>query len=180
VTRKLRPVEIPLPEDIQEAVLGLPVNGDLGTTTVGELLRKAQTYMDLAEDAVQKNPLLQVAATHLMQKENRRGTPEIQIGLGGTVSLVVRYNGVSEEPPRTPLPSLGVLREIAAKNGVDISDLGRKKTEILERLRKSGISAISSPTPEASWQSSATGSSERETDSKVSQTLPTSSPTGES
>ena len=54
MTRKLREVEIPIPEGMQEAILDLPViqEGE-EPTTVGELVRRAHEALLKANETVQ-------------------------------------------------------------------------------------------------------------------------------
>jgi hypothetical protein len=145
VTRKLKPVETDLSEDIQDAVLDLPVRlpeGEL--TTVGELIEKARESLRLANAAVQNNALIQTTAAFLMKQDKRRGNPSILVRMDGSVVLRVTYGEEEDEEPApeawTPpeskpkLPTLPELRERAERLRVDISDLGRQKLNIIARL----------------------------------------------
>jgi len=143
VTRKLKPVEADLDDDIQEAVRSLPVRlPDGSLATVGDLVAKARECLLLANEAVQGNALIQTTANFLMKQEKRRGHPSIQVRLDGTAVLIVGYG--EEEPSvevlplkkTAKLPSLEDLRDQAAEAGVDISDLGRKKKKIIARLEQ--------------------------------------------
>jgi hypothetical protein len=147
VTRKLKPVEVNLDEEIQEAILGMPVrlpDGDLAT--VGDLVRRANEAMQLANAAIQENALVQTTATFLMKREKRRGTPTIILHMDGTAVLHIVYgekdNGpLAVEAPvptqKSKLPSLDELRRRAAAANVDITDLGRQKKKIIERIEAS-------------------------------------------
>ena len=139
MTRKLKPVEVPLTAEVQQAVLSLPVLGCEGLTTVGELVQHASRCLQKANKAVQTNALTQLTANHLMRSANRRGTPNIVVHLEGSASLVVSYGEGPHDPeePATPakqLPTLEALRAVAAERNVDISYLGRQKLLIMEKL----------------------------------------------
>jgi len=137
VTRKLKPVEVKVSDEIQDAVLNLPVeNGSGEITTVGRLVEVASTALRKANLAIEDNALIRLTAQHLMKSGKRRGTPRIQVRLDGSVCLNVFYSDSEEEEPK-PLPSITELRAMAGKLGVDISDLGRKKIKILARLKAS-------------------------------------------
>ena len=141
MTRKLKPVEVELSEEVQQAVLSLPVQNDDGSlSTVGDLIKKAADSIEAANQAIQDNALIQLTASHLMKQEKRRGNPSVVVKLDGTAVLLITYgessNPAPPEPlaPRSKLPSLDVLRKKAEEMGVDISDLGRKKKMIIARL----------------------------------------------
>lgn len=149
MTRRLKPVELELDEKIQKAVLEIPVRMlDQNLTTVGLLIKTASDALEVANRAIQDNALIQLTASHLMKQEKRRGTPNIQARLDGSVVLLVSYYE-DEEPPSLPtesiqpsnhvskkLPSLEELRKRAQEMGVDVSDLGRQKINILRRLEE--------------------------------------------
>lgn len=143
MTRKLKPVETDLEPEIQEAVLSLPVSLPDGTlATVGDLVRRAEDNLKLANEAVRNNALIQKTASFLMKQDKRRGFPTVVVRIDGTAALRISYSE-EEEPllPEAPtntkssLPSLDELRDRARELGVDISDLGRKKRKIIERLQ---------------------------------------------
>lgn len=142
MTRKMKPVEVELSSEVQQAVLSLPVRGQEGSlSTVGDLIREAREALDKANAAIHENALIQLTASHLMKQEKRRGNPSILARLDGTAYLRIIYGG-EEEVLDTPeplvqspkLPNLPSLRKKAAELGVDISDLGRQKKKIMERL----------------------------------------------
>lgn len=144
MTRKLKPVEVELSEEVQQAVLSLPVkNEDGSATSVGDLIREASEALARANAAIQENALIQLTASHLMKQEKRRGHPSIGVKLDGTAVLRIAYGTTAEAPqapaplaPKSKLPSLPTLRQKAEALGVDISDLGRKKKLIIERLEE--------------------------------------------
>jgi hypothetical protein len=151
VTRKLKPVEVNLDEEIQAAILDLPVQlPDGGLATVGDLVRKAAECMRLANEAVQGNALIQTTASFLMKQEKRRGASTILVRMDGSAVLHITYGekGTTapvEAPKKSKLPSLDALRKRAAEAEVDISDLGRQKKKILARLEGHGRESDSTP-----------------------------------
>lgn len=139
MTRKLKPIDVPVNGSVAEGVLNLPVVGEDGTiTTVGETIRQASLLMELANTALANNPLCAVAAQALMKEQKRRGNPSFVVSPSCEVFLHIAYGEDTddESAPPAPLPSLDELRELAKDRGVDISDLGRQKRAILERLEK--------------------------------------------
>jgi hypothetical protein len=140
MTRKLTSSEVPLDKEVQEAILALTLVDRSGeTTTLGRLVTEALRNLQEANDFLRASPLIQITAENLMQKEKRRGTPTLCISGEGEVLLRIAWGDVSPEgPPANPekLPTLDELREQARSLGVDISDLGRQKLNILQRLRE--------------------------------------------
>lgn len=137
MTRKLKPIAVPVQGSVAEGVLSLPVVVEDGTiTTVGETIRKAAALMESANRAVAENPLCQVAAQSLMKEQKRRGNPSFVVNSSCEVFLHIGYG--KEEPANAdaPLPSLEELRAQAEEMGVDINDLGRQKRSILKRLEE--------------------------------------------
>lgn len=140
LTRRLKPVEIGLGADIQQAVLSLPLEVGGSLTTVGALVKRAEEDIQLANQVVRGNALIRMAADSIMKREKRRGTPHIIIHINGSVVLQITYDeeeGVEVSVPEVKLkklPSLDDLRVQSQEMGVDISDLGRQKRKIIERL----------------------------------------------
>jgi len=137
LTRKLKPLEIELSDSVREAILELPVQASEGLTNVGCILKQARSALDTVNEVVRENALIQLTANHLMRTHKRRGTPTIEVRLDGTVVLVVHYpDGVEDAQPPSPakLPTLETLRALALEAGIDISDLGRQKINIMRRL----------------------------------------------
>jgi len=142
LTRKLREVEIPIPEGMQEAILDLPViqEGE-EPTTVGDLVQRAHDALFKANETVQNSVLATMAAELVLKEQRKRGTPTIVLDIEGNAKLSVTYS--SSAPPKVltngkgKLPSLTKLREEAKALGVDISDLGRGKLQIIQRLEES-------------------------------------------
>lgn len=134
MTRKMKPVDYPLDSQVAEGVLNLPVVDPEGRlTTIGETVALAGRLLESANKALNNNALATIAAQALMKDQKRRGVPSFVVDSDGRVSLHIAYSGKTEATA-DPLPSLGALRARAASVGVDISDLGRQKKAILERL----------------------------------------------
>lgn len=168
MTRKLRPVEAELDEEIRDAILSLPVKLSDGTlATVGDLVRHAEESLRVANEAIQNNALIATTAAFLMKQEKRRGNPTIHVRLDGSAVLRITYGEEDEEEevvlPEAPtaakkskLPTLDELRDRAERMRVDISDLGRKKIEILkrldeaEKLQEGGVTPLEQPLHAAS------------------------------
>jgi hypothetical protein len=69
-----------------------------------------------------------------MRTEKRRGVPTIRISGEGEVLLHLSWGEEQLPEPLEKLPTLDVLREKARSMGIDISDLGRQKRNIIQRL----------------------------------------------
>ena len=141
MTRKLRPLDLPVSPALREALFGLAVPTSEGThTTVGLLVEEAMEALRRANEVLARNELVTVTARTLMKDQKRRGTPALQVCPDGTVVLRVHYEGDGKAPLSVGslggagLPSLDILRQRAAEAGVDISDLGRQKRQIMARL----------------------------------------------
>ena len=139
MTRKLKPIDVPVEGKVAQGILDLPVVTPEGSiTTVGATIEQAAQLMSLANTALTKNPLCEVAATALMKEQKRRGNPSFRVDSKCRVFLHIDYHdgGNNIEEPE-PLPSLEALRSEAAERGIDISDLGRQKRAIVKRLGES-------------------------------------------
>ena len=136
MTRKMKPVDYPLDSQVAEGVLNLPVVDPEGRlTTIGQTVALAGRLLESANKALNNNALATIAAQALMKDQKRRGIPSFVVDSDGRVSLHISYSGGAEATTDPdPLPSLEALRARAASVGVDISDLGRQKKAILERL----------------------------------------------
>jgi len=141
MTRKLRPVDIPVSPALREALFGLAVPTEEGThTTVGLLVEEAKEALRRANKVLAESELVAVTARTLMKEQKRRGNPSLRVNPEGVVVLRVQYDREGKPAPvvgalgGAGLPSLDALRQQAAEVGVDISDLGRQKRQIMARL----------------------------------------------
>ena len=140
MTRKRTPVEVPVPDSLREAVLDIAVQQPDGTvTSVGVLLRSACEAIAEANEALAANGLVEIAVKDLMRGYRRRGRANIIVNAKGDVMLRIGGDpakGISSTtaPGGSGLPSLQCLRALAEQRGVEISDLGRRKREIIRRL----------------------------------------------
>ena len=140
MTRKLKPVEIPVQEPFRTAVLAVAVTDGEGFTTVGTLVAEAQVALKRANEALADNSLVALAAQDMMKGHRRRGGATIEVGADGSVHLQITYVNKRTSPNTTVapggagLPSLSALREEAEDLGVGIEDLGRQKRKIIQRI----------------------------------------------
>jgi hypothetical protein len=141
LTRKLKPVDIPVPEPFRSAMLSVAVpNEDGGFTTVGTLVHEAREAIDRANEALKSNSLVTLAAQDMMKGHRRRGRASVEVGADGTVLLHITYgktqapDGVTTAPGGAGLPSLDALRKEAEEYGIDISHLGRQKRKIMDLI----------------------------------------------
>ncbi len=140
MTRKLKPADIPLEEDVQAAILSMTLLTEEGTpTTLGNLVKEALRNLSLANSFLKNSPLIKITAENLMRVEKKRGSPTLRVSEAGEILLRISWGeeeeGEVEEAPQK-LPSLDSLRERAKLLGVDISDLGRQKHNILKRIKE--------------------------------------------
>lgn len=143
MTRKLTSSEVPLDREVQEAILALTlVSPSGGATTLGGLVSEAMRNLKEANNFLQASPLVQITAENLMRRERKRGTPMLRISGEGEVVLRLTWGEGLDDVPSPPekLPTLDELREQALSKGVGISDLGRQKLKIIQRLRESEAS----------------------------------------
>lgn len=141
MTRKLKPVDIPVPEPFRSAMLSVAVtNEDGGFTTVGTLVQEAQEAIRRANEALAENSLVELAAKDMMKGHRRRGNASIEVGADGSVRLRISYStrrdgpNVTTAPGGAGLPSLDALRKEAQDLGLDVSHLGRRKLEIMDLI----------------------------------------------
>ena len=105
-----------------------------------------------AQKTLDANPLTAVLARDMARQKNLRGTPRIVLDANGDAFLEFTYKSRGRHVAKaaskwaSALPSLDALRKEAADRGIDISDLGRSKREIIDRLGLAGPQAA--PTPE--------------------------------
>ena len=141
VTRKLKPVEILVPEPLRSAMLSVAVPDEHGQfTTVGRLVEEATEAIRRANEALAANSLVDLAAQDMMKGHRRRGDASVEVGADGAVLLRISY-GKTQAPSRATtapggagLPSLEALRKEAGEYGLDISHLGRQKRKIMDMI----------------------------------------------
>lgn len=162
MTRKLKPVEIPVPEPLRSAMLSVAVPDEHGQfTTVGRLVEEATEAIRRANEALAANSLVDLAAQDMMKDHRRRGDASVEVGADGAVVLRISYGKVqaalnaTTAPGGAGLPSLTSLKHQAEELGLDVSDLGRKKREIMDRILKARdmrvprvIQAVTDPAPD--------------------------------
>lgn len=145
MTRKLKPVEIPIGEPFRAAMLSVAVPDGDGFTTVGTLVQEAQEALLRANAALGSNSLVSLAAQSMMKEHRRRGGATVEVGADGSVLLRISYNANHQDPHTTiapggaGLPSLSDLRQEAHSLGVGIAEvaaLGRQKRKIMERIEE--------------------------------------------
>ena len=140
MTRKRTPVEVLVPDSLREAVLNIAVQQPDGSiTSVGFLLQSASEAVTKANEALAANGLVEIATKDLMRGYRRRGRADIIVNANGDVVLRIGGDpakGISFTTAQggAGLPSMKRLRDIAEQRGMDISDLGRRKREIIRRL----------------------------------------------
>lgn len=153
---KSKPYQVSLEEDLAAEVLNTPLPEDLPEAqalpparTIGEKLDQARQALrdavELANEVLSDQMMVDILARALAKDHKRRGTPAIVVQDDGSVVLRVSYSGPVQKKEERPsplkrkkwsssLPPLSELREQAQVLGVDISDLGRQKLEIIRRL----------------------------------------------
>mgnify|MGYP001483713163 CR=1 FL=1 len=140
MTRKLKPVDIPVQEPFRSALLSVAVPDENGFTTVGTLVQEAREAIRRANEALADNSLVELAAKDMMKGHRRRGNASIEVGADGSVRLRISYSTRRDDPNVTTapggagLPSLDALRKEAQDLGLDISGLGRQKRKIMDLI----------------------------------------------
>lgn len=143
MTRKMKPVDVELEEELRESILMTGVRLPDGSfRSIGDLVNTARDAVNQANAALHANPLATRAALLEMKRQGMRGFPVFRVSWDGEVVLQVSYEQTAETPPppkkvlrkKSELQSLDALRSEAASRGVDVSDLGRQKFKIMERL----------------------------------------------
>lgn len=141
----MKPVEVSLDldEELRDAILMTGVKLPDGSyKTIEDLVAIADLALSQANEALLENPLARRAALVEMKRKGKRGYPVFVVTAGGGTFLHINYEplDVAMERPKlvrkkSGLPSLDELREEAEKMSIDISDLGRQKHLIIERLK---------------------------------------------
>lgn len=140
MTRKLKPVDIPVPEPFRSAMLSVAVpENEGGFTTVGTLVQEAREAIERANEALAANSLVGLAAKDMMKGHRRRGDAAVEVGADGSVLLRISYgqrrdSEATTAPGGAGLPSLSALRKEAQDLGLDIEHLGRQKRKIMELI----------------------------------------------
>lgn len=149
MTRKLKPVDIPVQEPFRSALLSVAVPDGDGFTTVGTLVQQAREAIERANEALADNSLVTLAAKDMMKGHRRRGNASIVVGADGSVCLRISYSkegGTSPNATVAPggagLPTLTALRDEADTLGLDITDLGRQKRKIMRRIEEARAGGI--------------------------------------
>lgn len=145
---KNKPYEIPLKPDLASEILAHPAPGPKRTDYPDTINGRLQAALDAVAEAnefLKTSHLARIVADNLMKQLRKRGHPFIRVRADGTVILHVSYDedDAPEEPVEPPvqrssrksdLPKLDELRAWADRIDVDISDLGRARRTIYERL----------------------------------------------
>ena len=159
--KQRKPYEGPLEGDLADDILSLPVGQGKKAPTVRERVeaalearRKADADLDSINKFLSENRMADIVARTLMKQLKRRGDPAIQVKGDGSVILHVAYDTDSRKAPPPPvkkrtagstLPLLDDLRDQALAANVNISDLGRQRRAIFERLKTADSVPISGP-----------------------------------
>jgi len=153
MAKNLKPYEVPLDPDLAREILNIPVDEDEGDPprTIGDRVERAVAAVDEANRILSESSLAAIVADTVMRRIKKRGTPSICVLSDGTVVLRVAYDEERPAPVPSPvmrstkptdLPTMAELRERADAVGVDISDLGRQRRAILERVRSAEESVM--------------------------------------
>ena len=146
MAKNMKPYEVPLDATLAKEILNTPLppgDNPEPPQTIGERLSQARQAVEDANEYLAQSMLAKVVASSLMRQLKKRGVPAIQVRPDGVVVLQVSYKEkptttvsplVTRARHKTTLPSLADLRERAEGVGVDITDLGRQKRAILERI----------------------------------------------
>lgn len=143
---RTQPYEWPLSDDLAEEILNIPLpasNGVHPVSTIGARLRLALEAVDEANEYLKDSQLAKIVARSIMTDLKRRGEPSIVVRPDGKVILRVSYDtkrsqkpvAVVQAPRSSTLPYLEDLRKEAVALGVDISDLGRQRRAIYNRVQ---------------------------------------------
>lgn len=160
--KKRKPYRTVLSSELTEEVLSIPIpeDADLDRAerpeprTIGERLERAlgelEQTVEMVNETLTDNAMVGIVADTLAKSLKKRGRASIVVEPDGKVVLRVDYGKAAEEAPdpvdpsdhvkkrkwHSDLPKMDELREIADELGVDITDLGRKRRAIWERLQE--------------------------------------------
>ena len=135
--------EIPLPEEVENALMGLSVEQEDGSlTTVRLLLERIREDVAAIERTLGSNHLVTLATKDLMKANRRRGAAEVHVNSRGVLSMRIGKGSTGQvqglnhttAPGGAGLPSLLDLRRKAESLGIDISHLGRRKRAIMKAI----------------------------------------------
>jgi len=146
MAKTLKPYEVPLDPDLAEEILNIPIppNPDhKPAATIGGRVKEAMESVETANKYLETSHLAALVADTVMRQIKKRGVPSIRVKSDGTVVLHVSYKEAPEPRAKPPvkrqtrssdLPKLAELRLRAEEAGVDISDLGRQRRAIFDRV----------------------------------------------
>ena len=140
--KRTRPVELSVPLSLRDALMEIAVEDGDGTTSVRALVETARVALGKVNEALSSSGVAGLVVKEMLRENRKRGGGVIRADARGTLTLFLGSAPVVDdaEMPHTTapggagLPSLEALRVIAEQRGVDISDLGRRKREIMQRL----------------------------------------------
>lgn len=140
--KRTRPVELSVPPSLRDALMEIAVEDGEGTTSVRALVETARVALGKVNEALSSSGVADLVVKEMLRENRKRGGGVIRADARGTLTLFLGSVPVVDdaEMPHTTapggagLPSLEALRVIAEQRGVDISDLGRRKREIMQRL----------------------------------------------
>jgi hypothetical protein len=159
MAKTLKPYEVPLEADLAREVLNTPLESTSGGSaprTIGERVKVAVQAVDEANEYLAHSQLAAILADSVMRQLKKRGNPSIRVRPDGTVILHVAYDEDPQargEPPvrrtsrKSNLPKISELRKRAEAAAVDISDLGRQRRAIYDRVKKAE-DAVATKKPE--------------------------------
>ena len=137
--KRKRPVEMPVPSDLRDALLELAVEDGEVTTSVKALVEEARSALSKVNAALASSSLAGIVVREMVRANKKRGSGTIRADARGVLTLYLGKEDPVEDvamphttaPGGAGLPSLDVLRDLADQRGVDISDLGRRKRDIM-------------------------------------------------
>lgn len=147
---KAKPYTGAIPPELAEQVLnstGVMSEGVLLGTALKEAVLRLEACTKLANEALSESVLAEVISTHLAEKAGRRGNSSVSVNAQGQMLLHVAYSKKTPaqkkaaKAEKMPLPRMAELRERARNMGVDISQFGSKRTEILRFLDEQSATA---------------------------------------
>jgi len=149
---RTQPYEWPLTDDLAAEILNIPApptNGIHEVVTIGDRLHLAMAAVEEANAFLATSPLAKIVARSIMSDLKRRGEPSIKVRPDGKVMLHIDYEGhkskkpqaIVQAPRKSDLPYLDDLRAEAEALGIDISDLGRQRRAIHERVQMAKTAA---------------------------------------